>query len=46
MEYCGAGSVADIMRILDRTVGRRWGLLLGSRCGRHSVGGGAVVHKW
>lgn len=21
MEYCGAGSVSDIMRILDRTVG-------------------------
>ena len=22
MEYCGAGSVADIMRILDRTVSK------------------------
>ena len=41
MEYCGAGSVADIMRILDRTVSK--GGAIPDRVGLSLGRGGAVT---
>ena len=36
MEYCGAGSVSDIMRILDRTVRTTYVTRFGKRCIVHT----------
>ena len=43
MEYCGAGSVADIMRILDRTVSKGGAIL--DRVGPSLGRGGAVTRQ-